>query len=134
MSKIESRIGKVLFPDQKIYHFISDFKNFEHLIPKDKVQDWESDGESCTFKVDAVGNIGLRIIEKEEFKLIKIESEGQSPVKFFMWIQLNQVSDNDTRVKITVDPQVNKMIMPIVKKPLKEFVDMVVTRMEELSF
>ncbi|MCF8380507.1 MAG: SRPBCC family protein [Bacteroidales bacterium] len=134
MEKIESKVGKILSSDKKIFTFFSDFNNFEQLIPADKVKNWLSDGESCSFSVDGIGSVGLRIIEKEEFKLIKISSEGKSPVPFQMWIQMKQIEENDTRVKITIDPKVNVMLMGMVKKPLKEFSDMLIDRMEQLSF
>ena len=134
MAKIESKIGNIVNSDSKIYEFLSDFNNFEQLIPADKVKDWTSDGESCSFTVDGIGSAGLRIIEKEEFKLIKISSEGKSPISFLMWIQLKQVEKNDTKVKITVDPQVNIALMGMVKKPLKEFADMLIDRLEQISF
>lgn len=134
MSKIESRIGTIQHSDKKIFEFLSDFNNFEQLIPADKVKNWVSDGESCSFNVDGIGSVGLRIIEKEEFKLLKISSEGKSPISFQMWIQMKQVEENDTRVKITVDPKVNALLMGMVKKPLKDFSDVLIDRLEKLSF
>ena len=134
MSKIESKIGNIVNSDRKIYEFLADFNNFEQLIPADKIKNWKSDGESCSFTIDGIGSAGLRIIEKEEYKLIKVSSEGKSPISFLMWIQLKQKEENDTKVKITVDPQVNAMLMGMVKKPLKEFADMLIDRLEQISF
>jgi len=50
-----------------------------------------------------------------------------------MWIQLKSVAEDDTRIKITIDPEVNMMMMTMVKKPLKEFVDMLAERLSILS-
>ncbi len=134
MAKIESKIGSLKETDQKIYTFLSDFNNFEQLIPKDKVKEWSSDTDSCSFTIDGIGNIGLRITEKEEFKLIKLSSEGNSPIAFLMWIQLKQEGEKPTYVKITLDPQVNIALMGMVKKPLKDFANMLIDKLEELSF
>ena len=134
MAKIESKIEKIKAQDSKIYNFLADFNNFENLIPPDRVKNWESDGESCTFNVDGIGNAGLKFVEKEEFKLLKITSDGSTPISFLMWIQLKPVDENETAVKITIDPQVNAMMMGMVKKPLKEFVDMLIDRMTEMEF
>jgi carbon monoxide dehydrogenase subunit G len=133
MAKIESKITKSEMSDEKLYDFVTDFNNFENLIPADKIKDWKSDGDSCTFSIDGIGSAGLRIIEREPHTMVKITSEGSSPVNFLMWIQLKKISDNDTRIKITIDPQVNMMMMTMVKKPLKEFVDMLAERMSTLS-
>lgn len=134
MAKIESKIGKIKSKDQKIYTFLADFNNFRDIIPADKIQDWKSDGESCSFRIDGIGNAGLRFIEKTEFSVLKITSEGGSPVSFLMWIQLKEIEEDTTAVKITIDPKVNVMMMGMVKKPLKEFVDMLVDKMTEMEF
>lgn len=134
MSKIESKTGKISHSDQKIYTFLSDFNNIENLIPKDKVNNWQSDSESCSFSIAGIGDAGLRFIEKIEYSLLKISSEGKSPVSFLMWIQLKSLEENDTAVKITIDPQVNPIMMGMIKGPLKEFVDMLVDRLEKMEF
>ncbi len=134
MAKIESKIGKLDYKDEIIYRFLSDFNNFEDIVPKDKVSDWQSDTDSCSFKVEGIGSAGMRISEKEPFKLIKISSQADSPVSFTMWIQLKMKTESDTRVKITVEPKVNAFMMPMVKSPLKKFADILIERLEEMDF
>jgi carbon monoxide dehydrogenase subunit G len=133
MGKIESKITKSEHSDEKLYAFVTDFNNFGSLIPEDKIKNWQSNKDSCSFTIDGIGSAGLKIIEKEPNNLVKITSEGSSPVNFLMWIQLKKVEENDTRIKITIDPQVNMMMMTMVKKPLKEFVDMLAERMSTLD-
>lgn len=133
MGKIESKITKSEHSDEKLYAFVTDFNNFGSLIPEDKIKNWQSDVDSCSFTIDGIGSAGLKIIEKEPNNLVKITSEGSSPVNFLMWIQLKKVGENDTRIKITIDPQINMMMMTMVKKPLKEFVDMLAERMSALN-
>ena len=132
--KIESRIGKVLNNNDKIYQFISNFNNFKNFIPGDKVSDFESTEDTCSFSVPGIGKAGLRIIEKEPNKLIKITNNETTPMNFNLWIQLKQVAENDTRIKVTVKPEVNMMMQAVVKKPLKEFVDKLVDQIETFPF
>lgn len=133
--KIESKIGKAAYPDQDIYSFITDFNNFRELIPGDKVSKWESSEDQCSFQVDPVGSIGLQIIEKTPCSLVKMESlRSYSNHQFTIWIQLKQVGEKDTRVKITIEPQVNKMILSMIKMPLKKFVDGLIDKIENFDF
>ena len=81
MSKIESKIGKINQSDEKIYNFISDFNNFKSIIPNDKVTDWESTPDSCTFKVEGIGKAKMKINESEPFKLVKIQGTGNGITK-----------------------------------------------------
>ncbi len=134
MSKIESRIGKIEHCDERVFGFLSDFDNYKQLVPEDKVKNFSSEGDSCSFSVEGIGKAGLRITEKEPYKLIKIVSESGTPVGFTLWIQLKGMADYDTRVKITVEPNVNKLMMGMVRKPLQEFVDTIVDHLEKIPF
>jgi hypothetical protein len=133
MSKIESKIGRINKSEEKIYNFLSDFNNFEHLIPADKVKNWSSTSDSCHFTVDGIGDAGMKIIEKTPFSLIKITSEGKTPISFFLWIQIKKINENTTGIKIVVEPQVNQMIFMMVKGPLQNFVDMLVDQLGKLT-
>ncbi|MFW5820982.1 MAG: SRPBCC family protein [Bacteroidota bacterium] len=133
MTKIESKVTKTEVNSEKLFAFVSDFNNFENIIPADKVKNWQADEESCSFTIEGIGSAALRIIETEPHNLVKITSEGATPINFLMWIQFRQVEENDTRIKITIDPQINMMMMTMVKKPLKQFVDMLAERMSEMD-
>lgn len=133
--KIESKIGKLAFSDEKIYAFVSNFHNFKDLLPADKVTGWESSEDKCSFNVDPLGRTGLMIVEKTPYKLVKMSSDPEfSSYQFNIWIQLKKVADDDTRVKLTIEPLVNKMMLPMLKAPLKKLVDGIVDKMEGFSF
>ncbi len=132
--KIESKVGTILHNDEKIYSFLTDFNNFENLIPADQVSNWQANENECSFEITGLGKTGMKIIEKEPFKLIKISDIESSKFNFFLWIQLKQVNENDTKVKVTIEPQLNQMMLMMVKKPLKQFVDKLVGQMENFSF
>lgn len=134
MSKIESRIGIVKYSDERIFSFISDFSNFNNLIPSYKLAEWKADADSCSFNIAGIGRAGLRIIERDPYKLIKITADDTTPIRLTMWIQLKLTGENETRVKITVDPDVNSVMMMMVKTPLKEFIDKLITKLEESRF
>jgi hypothetical protein len=133
--KIESKIGKSASSEKQIYAFITNFHNFKDLLPADKVSGWESSEDKCSFNVDPLGRTGLMIVEKEPYKLVKIHSDPEfSKYQFTIWIQLKQVADQDTKIKITIEPQVNKMLLPMIKLPLKKLADGIVDKIENFDF
>ena len=133
--KIESRIGQAAHSDRQIFKFISSFDNFKDLLPADKISEWESNVDRCSFKVDPLGRMGLLIVEQEASKLIKIETDpGFSSHQFTLWIQLKAISEKDTRIKITIEPRVNKMLLPMIKGPLQKLANGIVDRMETFSY
>ena len=124
MTKFESDIKKAVHNDEKIFSFISNFNNFQDLIPQDKITDWQSTEESCRFKVDGIGDAGLKIIEKEPFKTVKYSTDGKVPFNFYLWVQLKQIEENDTRIKLTIKADLNPMMKMMVSKHVKKFLNM----------
>lgn len=128
MSKYTSKIGKINKPDETIYNFLSDFNNLKAVIPADKVSDFEATEDKCKFNVQGVGQSGLKIIEKEPCKLIKITSDGKSPFSFFFWIQLKPIEgeENTTAIRLTIDANLNPMMKMMVGKHLQKGIDTIV--------
>ena len=101
---------------------MSGYKNTPQIA--DKLKDIEFDTDSCNFSVEGFGKVGLCIIEREAFKTIKFESVN-APVKVNLWIQLKQVAEQDTKLKLTLKAELPTMIKMMVDKKLKEGVNMV---------
>ncbi|MCB8994579.1 MAG: SRPBCC family protein [Bacteroidales bacterium] len=134
MSKIESKTGIINASDERIYTFLSDFKNFHNLIPADKVKNWIADEDSCSFTLDGIGDASLKIIEKNPFSMIKITSGGKTPVNFFLWIQIKKIEDEKSGIRVVIEPDVNQMMMMMVKGPLQNFVDMLIDQVGKIKF
>ncbi len=132
--KQESKIGKIDAADQKIYEFLTNFNNFKNLIPEDKVKDWESDEDSCSFSIDPLGKTGFRIVEKAPYNLIKLTSAEKTQYDFLFWIQLKQLGPEQTAVKLTIDVKLNAMMQMMAKKPIQNFLDTLVDQLGKMNF
>jgi len=125
MTTFEGPIKAVPHKSEVIFRFLSDFNNFASLLPPDKITNWESDGDSCRFTVEGIGDLGLRIVERQENKTIKYTSDGKTPFIFFLWIQLKEVSPGDTRIKLTIKAELNPMLKMVVTGPVNKFLAVV---------
>lgn len=130
--EIVSRVGKVSATEERIYSLLSDFSNLGSFVPPDQVSDFTSDVDSCSFTVSNVGKFGMRIIEREPSKLVKIVNDESVPFQFFMWIQIKQAAENDSRVKITLRADLNPMLKMVAKKPLTKFVEALIDKIETI--
>ena len=122
MTKFESSIRQIMYPQQAVYNMLSDLSNIERVkdhLPEDKVQDLTFDTDSVSISVAPVGQIALRIIDREEPKTIKFET-AQSPVPFNLWIQLLPVTETTSKMKLTIQAELNPFIKGMVSKPLQE--------------
>ena len=131
-----SEIKAIPQNEDRIFAMLSDLSNLERIkdrIPQDKIKNFEFDSDSCSFAVDPVGKITFQIVEREPNKTIKFAT-ANSPVPLFLWIQLKQIAEMDTRMKITVRADLNPFLKPMVSKPLQEAVDKISTVIASLPY
>jgi len=128
MTTYESDIKTISSNEEVVFGILSDLNNLKKIQeqdpPTDKVKDLEFDTDSCKFVVEGFGKIGFKVIEREPFKTVKFESEN-APVNVNVWIQLKQIEENKTAMKLTVKADLPAMIKMMVDKKLKEGVNMV---------
>ena len=125
MSKFESSIKQIPYPVENVYRNISDLSNLEKVrdrIPEDKVQDFSFDSESVSVNVAPVGELKLRICEREENKCVKFETV-QSPLPFNVWVQVLPVTDTTSKMKVTVKADIPFMLKGMVSGPLQDGVE-----------
>lgn len=120
MTEFESKIVSIQRPAEKVYRVLSDFRQFTPLIPKDKIEGWEAEEDRCKFNVKGIGQLGLKIVNKEPFSTIKFAGDGKVPFEFFFWIQLKEVAPNDTKMKLTLKAELNMMFKMMLSKQLEE--------------
>ena len=136
MADFTSEVKTIPHNDDKIYAMLSDLSNLERVkdrIPQDKIKDFTFDTDSCNLTVEPVGSIRFEIIEREPNKTIKF-STTNSPIPVMMWIQLKQVAENDTKMKMTVRAELNPFIKPMVSKPLQDAIDKISEMIAHLPF
>jgi hypothetical protein len=134
MSKIESKTGIIRKSDVKVFNFLSDFTNFANFLPNGKIKSWSATHDSCSFKIDGIGQTGLKILEKTPNNLIKISSDGISPMTFLFWIHIASKGTDSCEVKISIEPKVNPIMLAMITSPLQDFADLLIKQMEKFRF
>lgn len=122
MTNFESSVKVIPFAQERVYEKLSDLNNLEALkdrLPEDKVKGVSFDTDTISFNVDPVGQLTLKIIEREPSKCIKFETTN-SPLPFNMWIQLVSTSDQECKLKVTIGMEINPFMKAMVQKPLQE--------------
>ena len=136
MTKFESSIKQIPYPVENVYRNISDLSNLERVrdrIPEDKLQEFQFDSDSVQVSVSPVGTIKLRIIEREENKCVKFETE-QSPLPFNLWIQVLPVSETESKMKVTVKADIPFMLKGMVAGPLQDGVEKIADALAQIPY
>lgn len=144
LSKFESEVKYMPQPVTEVYNRFADLRNLESLkerlndpevaarmaeqVPADKVEELKKYAEGMTFTADSlqlaspVGALTLLIVERDEPKCIKFQSEG-SPIPLYVWIQLLPHGESETKMRVTVGAEVNFFMKGMVSKPLQQAAD-----------
>ncbi len=126
MTTYTSNVKTIFSSEEVVFKILSDLSNLQKIADQpdmsDKLTNLQFDTDSCSFQVEGIGKVGFRIIEREEFKTIKFESEFL-PVQANLWIQLKELSENDTKLKLTFKAELPSMIKMMVDKKLSKGIE-----------
>lgn len=124
--KYESKTHSAAASAEQIYKVLSNLNNLNRvkdLIPKDKVQELEISEDCVRMKVDGLGQkIAISIVDKIENDTIKFGAEN-IPMEMNFWIQLKEVTPNDTRIKLTLKADLPMMFKMMLDKKLQNGID-----------
>ena len=146
MAKYESQIKQVPYTQSAVYAKISDLTNLAVIkerfddpnvqaqMPVDKIEEIRGAVQQMEFTTDTVtapagpiGTIAVQIVEREPEKCVKFASTN-SPVSFKLWIQVLPISDTASKMKVTIDADLNifmkQMVGPHLQKGVNKFADM----------
>jgi len=136
VTKFESSIKQIPYPVEDVYRNISDLSNLERVrdrIPEDKVQDFAFDSDSVSVSVAPVGQLKMRICEREENKCVKFEAV-QSPLPFHVWVQVLPVTAETSKMKVTVQVDIPFMLKGMVSGPLQDGVEKIADALSQIPY
>lgn len=147
-TRVVSNIQKVDSSIADVYSFLSDFSKIGKLIEmarqmgvgqqmseiSDKIENVTTTEDTCTFLVKGLGEMGVKIVEREEPKLIKLEGDERMPFHFEIWIQLLDNGPYDTRLRITVEADLNMMIKMLLKGKLEKGINQLAEGLAKIPY
>ena len=134
MTKFESTVKVIPYSQERVYEKLSDLSNLEALkdrLPEDK--DISFDSDTLSFSVAPVGQLTLKIVEREPSKCIKFETTN-SPLPFNLWIQLVATTDEECKLKATIGMELNPFMKAMVQKPLQEGLEKMVDMLAMIQY
>ncbi len=131
MTKFESKRVIVNAPCEKVFDFMTDFNNFEKLLPG-KVSDWKATKDSCSFKIEGIGNLSMRIASKTPCKQIHIVSDNNNPVNYTLDCYFYNYGKEQCEAELVFDAELNSFMKMIASDPLQNFVNILADKIKEL--
>ena len=148
MNKYESTVKTVYAPVERVYARLSDLTSLQALkervddprfeeiinsqVPADKrptpeqfeklrtnIRKMELTQDTMSGHIGHLGDITVRIVERAEPKLVKMELEG-APIGVTMWIQMLPSDENTSRLKVTLGAELNFFIRKMIESKLEK--------------
>lgn len=136
MSQYESCVKCIPYPQERVYAKLEDLNNLEVLkdkLPADKVKDLAYSRDEASVNVPPLGNVTVRIVEREEPKCIKLEAVG-SPIPANLWVQIIPDGEEASKMRVVLKAEVNFMLKAMVDKPLKDGVEKIAEALSMIHY
>lgn len=146
LNKYVSEVKTIPHNQQIVFNYLSDFKHLaEYLnsglvekiteqVPQVKITDFESDSDSCKFNITGLGVAEIRIVNREPFKTIKVESSGGLPIGLTFWIQLLPIDEYKTKMRLTLHAEMSMMIKMMAGSKLEEGINRLADTLAALPY
>lgn len=156
MSDFVSGIKQVQASQEAVYRKVSDLSNLESFkqrladpevqaqmagsVGQDKVEQMAQyignvtfDQDTITFGGSPLGDICLKVVEREEPKCVKLEGQG-TPVPLNLWIQVVGKDTEQAAIRVTLRAELNFFIRQMVSKPLQQAADGIAEMLARIDY
>ncbi len=138
--KYISDVKVINYSIEKVYDKLSNLNNLNNLMdpekmkkvkeqvpnaPDFKFENFKANEDECSFSINPIGRVGIRVTEREPNKLIKLEGDESLPINFNCWLQFLPIDQDSCKIRLTLHADMSPMIKMMVNKHLKEGVNKV---------
>jgi carbon monoxide dehydrogenase subunit G len=116
---------------KETFHFLTDLKNFEQLMPA-SIQKFEVDEDSFIFGLKGMPEIRLVLKDKTEYSNVTLGA-ASSKLNFELVANIEEIDDTSSEVQLDFKGEFNMMMAMMVKKPLTSFIETLTDNLEGLS-
>jgi carbon monoxide dehydrogenase subunit G len=113
---------------KELFEYLSDVKNFEHIMPEN-IDKFEAGDDSFVFALKGMPEIKLKLQEQEAPKKIVLGSASEK-FPFTLTANIEDNSETSSDVQLIFDGQFNPMVAMMVKKPLQKFIDTLISNIK----
>jgi carbon monoxide dehydrogenase subunit G len=131
MTNYKSTLITVQKTQLEVFNFLSDYNNFGKLMPE-QVTNWQSTDTECSFTIQGMASLQMKIVERRANDLISMESFGKTPIKFTLFVNIEAVNDQSCSALVSIDADINPMLKMMLDKPLSNLVEKLATKIPQV--
>ncbi len=128
---LESQKVRLTATPEKVFNFAIDFNHFDQLLPRDKISDWKSDVDFCSFRIQNAATIPLVKNGTTPHSRIDIVNGNGAPFTFTLVIHIEPEKDGCS-AWLVFDGDINPFLKMMVAKPLQNLFDFMAERLKRI--
>ena len=133
ISNYESRQGNLKCGVDKVFAFITDFRNFQKLAENNNVANWQADKESCSFNFAMLGAVNVKLAKKEEASKVVYQGAAAGNINFTITVLLSSNDAEASKISVNLSAYFNPIMKMMADKPIKTFLDMLISEIENFD-
>ena len=106
---------------------ISNLTNLQKIMPS-TIQNFESTESTCSFKMQGMPEVNIKLGEKVTYSKISLTSDD-SQVPFSLYCFITE-KGNQCQARLEINAELNMMMRMMVEKPLTQFLNALASKME----
>jgi len=104
----------------KLFELTNNCQNFSRYI-SEQVKDMKATEDSCSFTIENITTVNLKILEKIPHTNIRFVAENDKNIPLFISLHYTPISETETDVEASLDIDIPIFLRPLVQKPLENF-------------
>lgn len=130
-TRIDSDKVKIGKNPETVFNYLCDFNNVRELLPQDKISDWSSTFDQCSFKVQNAAVIPLIKKEVHPNNRIDIVSGEKAPFPFTLTVHIKEDSTG-CECQLHFEGEINAFLKMMVVKPLENLFNYMANRLQKV--
>ena len=132
-SSFESRVGRLSCTPEVFFNFVTDIRNLEQFVPKEKTGNWIASSDSCSFNVPPLGSANIRISAKVASSLVEYTGDIMKSTNFNLKVNISENENNLADVRILFTADLNPVLRMMASGPIEKFLEMLILEMEKFD-
>ena len=106
----------------KLFEMTGNCQSIAHYI-SDQVIDISATEDACTFTIENVAKVCLKILEKTPSTTVRFAAENDKNITLFLTLNYTKISENETDVEVDLDVDIPIFFKPVLQNPLQRFIE-----------
>jgi hypothetical protein len=117
---ISSTPTRVNRPAAKLFELSGNCRNLVRFLDE-QAKDINATEDTCSFTIENVARITLKIVEKIPFTSVRFTAENDKNIPIVLILNFIEITENETDIVVNLDIDIPIFLKPVLQTPLQRF-------------